>query len=106
MNHAELSRDLALALGWEVVRISASGGECLVKQKTDHGVRVFDYRDPSVALAMVEYLAHELDCSIACGAIRGGNFCVWHGSDSIAIASAKTLPEAVARAVIALKGKK
>lgn len=106
MNYpAELSKELALALGYYPES---------VRQKTRHWCDVyrysktfkcemwtpFDYRDPSVALAMVELLlnsgmhpAPSKNCDIFW--FTGRNLCV----------KGNTLAEAAARAVMALKGK-
>lgn len=61
MNHAELSRDLALALGYypKSVRIALGATSADVYRITnDMGPywRVFDYRSPDVALPLLRWL--------------------------------------------------
>ena len=110
-NHAKLSRELALTLGYypENVRIVYSGTDyerCEVyrlppSKHIDWPVWLkFDYRDPTVCLPLIEWLMRKHDAQPGYNA-RG--FHIWFQSHSVAAASADTLPEAVARAVIAVK---
>lgn len=114
MNHAELSKQLALALGYyqESVRITQTIPEqCVVFRVLNVNALKgpierwfgFDYRDPSVALAMVELLLSEYAMCIDTRPF--GKFTVGSARTQFWL-SADTLPEAAARAVIALKGMK
>lgn len=96
-DHAILSSDLARALGWRVSHITASGEVhvCLKRGSS----RKFGYRDPTVCLPLIEWLMRE-------HAMRP----FWHLGANVYIvkrweSQATTLPEAVARAVIAVKAK-
>lgn len=108
MSDAELSRDLALALGYapESVRIDTDARGiftpvCKVYRITnDMGPywRHFDYRDPSVCLPLIDFLIREHDAM------------VWHGMGKGYVIDVDdewmdeaTLAEAVARAVIAVR---
>jgi hypothetical protein len=110
INHADLSRQLALALGYapESARVKPNygGGEHVLvysKRGTHHKFpkwRVFDYRDPSVCLPLLEWLGSEYRkffwyCSPT--SLAGPR---WSCSGGGIITP--TLEEAVARAVIAV----
>ena len=107
MNHAELSRDLALALGYppKSVRVKeAPPVRCQVWPTKNwtigdgpfHRWWDFDYRDPTVVVPLIELLMvkHDIDMWLAID----GKFHMY-GSG----VTADTLAEAVARAVIALR---
>lgn len=108
-DHATLSRDLALALGWRVeihgvldYEMNPVGTVCNVADPNPGGFRCrkFDYRSPDVCLPLMEWLM-----------LRGVNVWspdgiptvwAWSAPDGN-YSDADTLPEAVARAVIAVK---
>ena len=54
MTDAEISRRLALAIGWPHVQTSATGLRALVSE-TDHEWYGFDYRDPAVIWPIAEH---------------------------------------------------
>lgn len=109
MNHAELSRQVALALGWPHVLYESRGG-IAVSEDPDGDASTFyyfDYRSPDVALPLLEWLAQPY------GLVE-----LWPNEESWSIVvhdrsricgrgkriHAATLPEAIARAVLAVKG--
>lgn len=97
--HAELSAQLARALGWPTIYI-APGGHVHV---TDTGMRyprTFDYRAPDVCLPLIEWLVVANECMVERSIVSSD---VGVHSMSRGFIWAKTLPEAVARAVIALR---
>ena len=107
MTDAELSRDLALALGYYPESVS-------VKWKHLHVYRWcaryqrnlwfrWDYRDPSVCLPLLDMLMREYGCDFGAGA---SDYIVWFNDGKNQVSHYDTLPEAVARAVIAVKGAK
>ena len=104
VNHAELSRDLALALGYapEDAHLDPDG-DCWVWREPafgPHGWKLFDYRDPSVAMPLLKWLHKEHDSTSWWGLT--GNYVVDVNDEWI---DADTLEEAIARAVIAVGGK-
>ena len=98
-DHAALSALLARALGWPHVYPETRGGIAV----SDHpdayanSFRSFDYRDPSVALPVLEWLMRKHGLCVW-GAVRGFNWSTEQGYDG----NADTLPEAIARAAIAV----
>lgn len=115
VEHAALSAELARALGWQDV-------ECLLGDVVVvDNYRAFDYRDPTVCLPLIEWLALQLvvvepnrnlwlakqQCWTAWRYEPDRGW--WYESDSGNVrrwvASAYELPECVARAVIAVKEK-
>lgn len=98
MTDAELSRQLALAIGWpenaqwpapRMAAIDGGGVQCW----TGSGWRHFDYRDPAVIWPIAErYNCFPIRHDKAWQAIRDG----WHFADTAA--------EAVARAVVGALG--
>ena len=106
MNHAELSRDLALSLGYCPESVETEQEQCRVfrllpSKAVDWPVWLnFDYRAPTVCLPLIEWLM-----------LRGVNVwnpdgipTVWTWSEPDGdYGKAETLSEAVARAVIAVK---
>lgn len=98
MNHAELSKQLALALGWSHAEISSSGRECLVKQVGNLGWWLFDYRSPDVCLPLLKWLMKEHEATVGDEAVVFVKLGTW---PSRFIYKA-TLEEAIARAVIAV----
>jgi len=109
MNHAELSRDLALAIGYypESVRIDTDKQgkyepACRVYRISyDMGPywRWFDYRHPDVAMPLLVWLMREHGCFA-----DGPRFTI-ESADHPWVISADTPEEAIARAVIAVGGK-
>ena len=111
-SHAELSKQLALALGYcpESVRVKPNygGGEHVLvysKRGTHRKFpkwRVFDYRSPDVAMPLLVWLLdkHDMECYCELGLF------VVRTSDVHHYVTADTLEEAIARAVIAVKGGK
>jgi hypothetical protein len=94
-----LSADLAKALGWPcIVRAG------IVSVATTRGPWFdFDYRDPTVCLPLIEWMATKRQVYLLW---NGVNMEYWpFGACETPPIKGKTLPEAVARAVIALKGK-
>lgn len=122
-NHAELSRDLALAIGYypESARTRKANpyasnpmmwaphcevyGDWWTKHKERPEWRVFDYRDPTVWGPVLEWLmCREVRPEFYTtaphfGMLRAGEFGRYPPIDI----EADTLPEAVARAAIAIK---
>ena len=111
MTDAELSRDLALALGYYPESVSVKWKHLHVyrwcaRYKRNLWFR-WDYRDPSVCLPLLEWLAQPY------GVVE-----IWPNEESWSVRvtdhvmttrtniTADTLPQAVARAVIAVKGAK
>lgn len=110
---AELSRDLALALGYypESVRVcTPTYCEVFRHRGPDYAYtpkeewRRFDYTQPDVALPLLEMLMREH------GAIlerQAGQYWLQVGNVApVRCIDADTLEEAIARAVIAVKGEK
>lgn len=102
MTDAELSKSLALALGYapESVRVAPSTycavyRNCYGQERWEE----FDYRDPTVCLPLLEWLMREHNCDVGAGV----DFIIWFNSDRETL-HCDTLAEAVARAVIAVKG--
>lgn len=63
MNDLEISKALALAIGWKPMRVAIVGDKCIAdtedqsRQKTDYGWvrgRIFDYRDWNVISSIAE----------------------------------------------------
>lgn len=115
---ADLSRELALALGYapESVRIAdvltmddsifrvVTGVEVVYRNALGNGHwRHFDYRDPTVALPLLEMLMRDYGCDFGAGV---NDFIVWFNDGVNKVQHTDTLPEAIARAVIAAKGNK
>jgi len=100
LNHAELSRELASALGWP--HAEAWGDEeCALVKDYDMVGHWFDYRDPDVCLPLIKWLGSEYRmffwyCSPT--SLAGPR---WSCSGRGIVAPA--LEEAVARAVIAVR---
>ena len=105
MNHAELSRRLALAIGWlhtdiehDVCRVGEpmwSGGNNFLLWKK------FDYRDPTVALPVLKWLITTArKCEMFQRKSPSG-FSIWLG-DELSWIFADTLEEAIARAAVAV----
>lgn len=115
--HAELSRQVALAIGYapESVRVvtrwvSDKHDICEIYRTHRYAApngpdswHPFDYRDPTVALPLLKWLCESYDGDVMYVRRK------WHAS-SIAvdpiqvIEVADTLEEAIARAVLAVKG--
>jgi len=54
-DHAEISRRLALAIGWPEDRVGGnSWGAVFIKPEKGHIGRFFDYRDPLIAWSVAE----------------------------------------------------
>ena len=99
-NHAELSRDLALALGWKWVEIHDCG-IVMVSESDDpcEPCAAFDYRMPDVAMPLLKWLMVEHKYTVDYGV----HFAVWrHGALACL---ADTLEEVIARAVISVHAK-
>ncbi len=106
-NHAELSKELALALGYHPESVSVPFNEwCEVyrnhMQRSDGSLMpvwvTFDYRDPSVCLPLIKWLMVEHGAVIDYG---NSSLMYWvQGAGKLTCAD--TLEEAVARAVIAV----
>jgi len=94
MTDADLSRQLALALGWKISHVTSSG-EVHVCIKRGNS-RKFSYTDPTVCLPLLDWLLRD-----GAELWRGASFSI-HGTEYFA--RAPTLEEAVARAVITVKG--
>lgn len=89
MNDAEISRRLALAIGWKYVQESAAGIRALVSE-TGNMWHAFDYRDPAVIWPIAEqFNCFPMRIEDGWGAWSGG--CFW---------TADTAAKAVALAVI------
>ena len=103
MNHAELSRDLALAIGYAKNDVHLDlDGDCWVWREPDygpHGWKLFDYRSPDVALPLLEWLMRHH--SVGLDHYFSGWVIRVYGKSI----QADTLEEVIARACIALKGK-
>lgn len=95
--HADLSRRLALALGW--CTVAGKLEEVEVHGPKMHGFRRFDYRDPTVWGPVLEWLQNRHDVQT----IRYGDVSQVWISGRGAIGVGNTLPEAVALAVIAVR---
>ena len=106
MNHAELSRDLAIALGYHPESVRADEHDCNVYGEWDEfgpRWRVLDYRSPRVALPLLKWLGIEYRKFFWFCAPTSSIAPRWACSGNGIIAN--TLEEAIARACIALKGK-
>ena len=107
MTDAELSRDLALAIGWKHVYIEhgvCRVGEPLMPGRgVDHILnwKAFNYFAPDVCLPLLDMLMREHKCIIE-PSVLNGDIGVW--IKDFGYTWADTLPEAVAKAVIAVKG--
>jgi hypothetical protein len=101
MNHAELSRALALALGYYPESVRLGPDRCIVFREGYW--RVFDYRSPDVTMPLLKRLMVEH------GAIferQSGQYWAQVGNVApVAYIDADTLEEAIARAVIAVRVK-
>ncbi len=115
--HAELSRRLALALGYapESVSLKCFGGRCGVyrvdRQYQDKGIHngperwhMFDYRQPDVALPVLEWLMRKYDGMLTLNPELGEYRIRTFKPNDSRCAYANTLPEAIARAACAVKG--
>ena len=108
-DHAALSAQLALALGWRIVDVVEVtdyeqvhvGWDCVVYLPNGMPKR-FDYRDPSVALPVLEWLMREHGCR----PMPWGNNLSIVGCTGNVIAETDTLHEAIARAAIAVADEK
>lgn len=108
INHAELSKQLALALGYfpESVRVAPSTycavyRNCYGQERWEE----LDYRDPTVCLPLIEWLMREYGGFFTRDVI--GPHQVWYLPrcfPGMPDRSYPTIAEAVARAVIAVKG--
>jgi len=58
MNDAEISRRLALAIGWDVLPVSGGDDRACVVDHANQIDRYFDYRDPAV----IWPIAERFDC--------------------------------------------
>ena len=112
-DHAELSKELALALGYapESVRVNKQIYRKGVCEDAENVVVYraysaadprpmwfpFDYRNPTVVVPLIKWLTKEHNCDIGAGM----DFLIWFNSDRETLC-ADTLEEAVARAVIAV----
>ena len=102
--HAELSAQLAKALGWPAVIVGAAidPSGVFVNNDDGSGWQAFDYRSPDVYGPLIEWLGGVHGITLEVGA---GRYC-WYAHDPFKegyFAVADTLPEAVARAVIATR---
>lgn len=116
MTPAELSRELALAIGYapESVRIIPSDIApehefCTVftdRYACTSNWYDFDYREPDIAMPLLEWL---MRTHRACAMVSRAEdaFCIMYDFYGICGRTiySKTLPEAIARAVIAVKGR-
>ena len=112
-DHAELSAQLARALGWrivDVVEVTDYEGQfaefadtvCRVRHKETRFSRLFDYLDPSVALPVLEWLMREHGATLRMVDGKHAVVCRWASVWGVAA----TLREAIARAAIAVGGGK
>ena len=113
MNHAELSRDLALAIGYapESVRVRHNTPDdahvweaCEVFRQGEYDAHphwhCLDYRDPSVAMPLLKWLITEQEAG-ASGAASGEAFCIWvRVGKAMRRFAFDTLEEAICKAVI------
>lgn len=107
MTDAELSRQVALAIGWNAAEVIVvhdyehnEVGQCCKVWDFNRGGyqdKDFDYRSPDVALPLLEWLHKEHDSTSWWG--LAGNYVVDVNDEWI---DAATLEEAIARAVIAV----
>ena len=123
-DHAALSAQLARAIGYEQISVQTCGDYALVHGLWDDSGRdwqhwrTFDYRDPSVALPVLEWLMREHQVSLQYAAHLNPFYKKWavlrpgeineRGKwvcDQVD-AWGDTLPEAIARAAIAVGGGK
>ena len=109
-NHAELSRDLALVIGYAPNEMLLQHGEWWVFRQPDPvfgptGWKQFDYRDPTVVMPLLLWLNTHYgvrefqDRRYAIDYFIQG-YRRWPIYDGYFSARADTLPECVARAVI------
>lgn len=98
--HAALSAELARALGWEVNRVPNGGVFVFDPASQQGGVTCFDYRDPTVCLPLIEWLGKEQRIFFWGCAPTAYLQERWSSNRGDI---GDTLPEAVARAVIAVK---
>jgi len=113
-DHADLSKSLALALGWEdVYPVSLATwkhpyvmvSEGVVPRGQMMQWRMFDYRDPTVCLPLIEWLMREYGGFFTRDVI--GPHQVWYLPrcfPGMPDRSYPTLAEAVAKACIAVNG--
>jgi hypothetical protein len=110
-NHAELSRDLALALGWKKVQLHRGKYDypkelsCMVcADPPEWNWRWFDYRSPDVALPLLKWLIRNRPEVILSdlGIGRTVYLEAW-SRDCELYTDGDTLEEAIARAVIAVR---
>lgn len=95
MSDAELSRDLALAIGWPESAITVTHGQCFIWYGRDG--RDFDYRDPAV----IWPIAERYNCFPLLSDWGRWSVAIEHPITFMSIrVSADTAAEAVARAVI------
>jgi len=98
-DHADLSRRLALAIGWGEGHVAVRGGAvvwCLEKHDgVGHGWRRFDYRDPQVIWPIAE--------RYGCFPYSAGGG-AWGASTRNGGYFGDTAAEAVTRAVIGARG--
>jgi len=98
--HAELSAQVARAIGWKYVATDINPPVYHVYVSNDAGeCGWFDYRNPSVALPLLEWLMREHGCHPM---PLGSNFYIVGCAGNV-ITETATLHEAIARAVIAVK---
>ena len=110
--HAALSAQLARAIGWRLIDIAGFHGQeppsvmfgpglfVWFGNKPDQYWRKFDYRDPSVAMGVLEWLIREHGAAVPRTAdnTRISVVCRLPGEWGVG----DTLPEAIARAAIAV----
>ena len=115
-DHAALSAQLARAIGWpivDVVEVTDYEGQfvdtvCKVRHKGARFARLFDYRDPSVALPVLEWLRTKHSATLGTDARSGRPYiALWERhNDGAPMADWRiegdTLHEAIARAAIAV----
>jgi hypothetical protein len=107
MNHAELSRDLALALGYEPARVRLGRDACyVITRKFDAtlGIEVLgswplDYRDPTVWGPVLIWLMRE---HRVWPQIPTQTWDMLNVTMTRTLGIGDTLPEAIARAAIAV----
>lgn len=107
-NHAELSKELALALGYHPQSVKIEHGLCLVYGYWN-GMgprwRIFSYDGASVCLPLIDWLMREHDgWTFPMMWSTGTRLRITVGWNKRTSIDADTLAKAVARAVIAVKG--
>ena len=119
-DHAALSAQLARALGWrivDVVEVTDYEGlfvdtVCKVRHKGARFSRLFDYRDATIALPVLEWLRTKHSATLGTDARSGRPYiALWekHNDGAPMVdwrIEADTLHEAIARAAIAVGGGK